>query len=75
MSLKTFRIVDLRQNEPIELEAEAVSAEAAGSSALGISVVRSGSTKDLVGRAYWSLPDQPTNMVRLYRRIGPIAEA
>lgn len=74
MTSKTFRIVDIRQADPIEIEATGTSAEAAGSSALGISVVRSGAQKDLVGRAYWSLPDQPTNMVRLYRRIGEVTE-
>jgi hypothetical protein len=53
--MKTYRIVDLRHPEPLELEARGPSPESAATVALGISVVRSGAKKDLVAKAYWHL--------------------
>lgn len=69
---KQFRVVDLRSDliDPDERVVEATSPEAAATAVLGLDVVRSGSKRDLVARVYWRLPDQPTNMVRLYRRVG-----
>jgi hypothetical protein len=74
LSSHTFRIVDLRANliDPEPIFQIARSPETAVTEALGLDVVRSGSKKDLVARAYWSTDGQATNMVRLYRRIGDV---
>nr|WP_314257312.1 hypothetical protein [uncultured Devosia sp.] len=71
---KTFRIIDLRSTviDAVERTVEANSPEAAVDHAMGLDTVRSGARKDLVARVYWQLsPSEPTNMVRLYRRLDP----
>lgn len=67
-----FRVVDLRNAATAEYPnlVPAASPEQAARSVLGFDVVRSGPKQNLVARAYWQYPDQPINMVRLYRRVG-----
>jgi hypothetical protein len=73
MTTNKFRIIDLRsdQIDPVIRFVEASSPEAAAHQVLGQEVVRSGSKKDLIARAYWQQTGHVTNMVRLYRRVGP----
>jgi hypothetical protein len=62
----SYRVVDVR-TEAADILVEGVSTpEAAVKEALGLSVFRSGSHKDLVARVYWQTGGQPVNMVRLY---------
>jgi hypothetical protein len=71
MTVLNFRVVDLRSDIPdLGNVVEAATPEAAAIKALGIDVVRSGRTKDLVAKVYWQLPGQAANMVRLYQRVG-----
>jgi hypothetical protein len=69
----TYRIVDVREkldNAVDILVDSARSPEDAVRQALGVTVVRSGSRKDLVARVYWQSLGQPLNMVRLYSRAA-----
>jgi hypothetical protein len=76
MSSHSFRVVDLRSEiAGISQMVEATTPEAAAIKALGVDVVRSGRTKDLVAKVYWQLPGQATNVVRLYQRIGDAPQA
>ncbi|MGB3337814.1 MAG: hypothetical protein WBA73_11600 [Devosia sp.] len=62
----SYRVVDAR-TEAADILVEGVSTpEAAVKEALGLSVFRSGSQKDLVARVYWQNIGQPMSMVRLY---------
>ncbi|HTO28478.1 MAG TPA: hypothetical protein VL017_07790 [Devosia sp.] len=68
----TYRVVDVRSDviDPTEITITgARTPEDAARQALDLDLVRSGQRKDLVARVYWQAPDQPMNMVRLYRRI------
>ena len=47
----------------------ASSPEDAARKALGIDVVRSGATKDLVAKVYWQPMEQPLTMVRMYAKV------
>jgi hypothetical protein len=70
--IKSFRVVDLRQDAPLEdtdIVVEGVqSPEAAARDVLGIQVVRSGAKRDLVAKVYWQPLGQPLTMVRLYAK-------
>jgi hypothetical protein len=66
-----FRIVDLRagQSRSEILVEEALSPEDAALQATGEALVRSGRPVDLRVRVYFQKGDQPTTMVRLYRKV------
>ena len=69
----TYRVVDIRGDviDPKEtLITGARTPEDAVREALKLEVVRSGQRKDMVARAYWQLPGEPMNMVRLYQRMA-----
>lgn len=70
----SFRVIDLR-SAIIDAEVrivETTSPEQAVLDALEVDAVRSGSKKDLIARVYWQKsPSEPTNMVRMYRRLDP----
>lgn len=69
---KSFRVVDLRQDALLldtDIVVEGVqSPEAAVRDVLGIQVVRSGASRDLVAKVYWQPLGQPLTMVRLYAK-------
>jgi hypothetical protein len=69
VSLVDFRVVDVRSEiAGLSSVVEAATPEAAAIKALGVDVIRSGRTKDLVAKVYWQLPGHTANMVRLYQR-------
>ena len=68
----SYRVVDWR-TDVIDATGHMIegvsSPEAAARDVLGMDVVRSGATKDMVARVYWQTMGSPVNMVRLYRKV------
>ncbi len=65
--MKTYRVIDLRQESAPETAIHAHTPEAAASSVLGVEVVRGGNRRALVAKVY-SDSDSGLSMVRLYSR-------
>lgn len=67
--MTTYRVVDMRPEATPDIEAIARSPEKAASEALHMTLVRSGTAKNLICRVYWT--DDATsqlNVIRLYTR-------
>jgi hypothetical protein len=60
-----FRIVDVRDEPPVELVTEGASPERAAEELLSLKLIRSGRPPNLVCRVFWQNGEN-TNMVRLY---------
>lgn len=69
--MREFQVIDLRSNliNSETIKVRAATPELAAQEALGLHLVRSGAKKDLVARVYWQNPNEPKNMVRLYKQV------
>jgi hypothetical protein len=75
--MSQYRIIDLLTEviDPEAIVVDAPSLEQAAERALGVSLTRSGSRRDLRARVYYQKPAEPMNMVRLYGRVADRVQA
>ena len=72
--MKTYRVIDLRPEQALELAMQADSPEGAARAILGIDVVRGGNKRSLVAKVY-SESTGGLSMVRLYARADDRSSA
>lgn len=69
--MKRFDVIDLHEDAlKASIGVKADTPVGVVATALGLNGVRSGSARKLCARVYWTVPDQPKNMVRLYTDQG-----
>lgn len=66
--MRTYRVVDLRQESQSELPIDAPTAEVAARTVLGIDVVRGGKNRPVVAKVYYDSGPGHLNVVRFYAR-------